>query len=126
MDNKNIRTVVSVSLNMILIIIAMVVIFIVSSKGFAFGAKIFDERGMDTTATAREIEVVIPSKVTTSQLTDILYAKGLIEDKNVFKVQVLLSDYRDKFIAGTYVLTTDMKPTEMMEKLATVAEDSKK
>ena len=50
----------------------------------------------------------------------ILEKKGLIEDAKIFVVQELLSNYRGKLQAGTYILDTGMTPDEMMEILAKV------
>ena len=50
-----------------------------------------------------------------------LYEKGLISDEKIFYFQVKLSDYKDKFKAGTYSLNTGMKPTDMMKILAGIS-----
>ena len=50
-----------------------------------------------------------------------LYEKGLISDEKLFYFQVKLSDYKDKFKAGTYSLNTGMKPTDMMKILAGIS-----
>ena len=47
--------------------------------------------------------------------------KGLISDEKIFYFQVKLSDYKDKFKAGTYSLNTGMKPTDMMKILAGIS-----
>ena len=50
-----------------------------------------------------------------------LYEKGLISDEKIFYFQVKLSDYKDKFKAGTYSLNTGMKPTDIMKILAGIS-----
>ena len=122
MENKSIRMIISISLNVILVVAAIVLIFSVSSKAFSFGTKVFDEQSVDADTTAREVEVVIASNMSVKQLGTVLYNKGLIEDKNVFTVQVMLSDYKDKYIAGTYTLTTGMTPTEILTAISTVVD----
>lgn len=117
MNNKTIRLIISISLNAIAIALAVFFIYSVGTKGFEFGAKVFNEHSIDTESTAREVEVTIPEKVTTRQLATILYNRDLIEDVNVFYVQVELSDYKGKFVAGTYKLKSSMKPTELMAAL---------
>ena len=47
-----------------------------------------------------------------------LYDKGLVKDKTCFYYQIILSDYKDKFVGGTYTLNTAMTPTEMMKVLS--------
>lgn len=123
MNDKNIRFGAGIAINIIIVIIALVVIYNVGAKGFAFGASVFDEKSVDTEEKAREVEVTIPVNITDSKLADILYDKGLIEDKLVFRVQVALSEYKGKFQTGTYTLKTSMKPTEIMEVLCAGSQD---
>ena len=47
-----------------------------------------------------------------------LYDKGLVHDKTIAYFQSQFSDYKDKFIGGTYELNTGMTPTEIMQVLA--------
>jgi len=119
MKNKSIKLILGISLNAIAIVLVIFLIYSVGNKAFAFGAKVFNEQSVDKESLNREVEVTIPDKISTSQLTKILYTKGLIYDKNVFYVQVELSDYKNKFIEGTYTLGTSMKPSKIMETLCT-------
>ena len=119
MINKSVKLIIGISLNAIAIVLVIILVYSVGTNAFAFGAKVFNEKSVDIESLNREVEVTIPDKITTSQLTKILYTKGLIDDKNVFYVQVELSDYKNKFIEGTYTLGTSMKPSQMMETLST-------
>lgn len=124
MKNKSIKLIIGISLNAIAIVFVVFLVYSVGNKAFAFGAKVFNEQSIDSDSTAREVEVSISDNVTTKQLANILYAKGLINDKNVFYCQVELSDYKNKFITGTYKLNTSMKPTKIMETLCTATTES--
>ncbi|MGN0407316.1 MAG: endolytic transglycosylase MltG [Bacteroides sp.] len=117
MEDKNIRFGISIAINIIVVIIAVIIMYVIGSKGFQFGAAIFDEQSVDKVENAREVEVTIPVNITDSKIADIMYEKGLVEDKTVFKIQIALSEYKGKFKAGTYTLNTSMKPTEIMESL---------
>jgi len=119
MKNKSIKLIIGISLNAIAIVLVIFLVYSVGTNAFAFGAKVFNEQSVDDESANRVVEVTIPSKITTSQLTQILYTKGLINDKNIFYVQVELSDYKNKFIEGTYTLGTSMKPSKIMETLTT-------
>jgi len=119
MKNKSVKLIIGISLNAIAIVLVIFLVYSVGTKAFEFGAKVFNEQSVDSDSTNREVEVSIPDKITASQLTKILYTKGLINDKNIFYVQVELSDYKNKFIEGTYKLGTSMKPTQIMETLST-------
>ena len=119
MKNKSIKLIIGISLNAIAIVLVIFLVYSVGTNAFAFGAKVFNEQSVDDESANRVVEVTIPSKITTSQLTQILYTKGLINDKRIFYVQVELSDYKNKFIEGTYTLGTSMKPSKIMETLTT-------
>lgn len=124
MKNKSLKLVMGISLNAIAIILVIFLVYSVGNKAFAFGAKVFHEQSVDTESTARDVEVSITDHVTTKQLANVLYTKGLINDKTVFYCQVELSDYKNKFIAGTYKLNTSMTPTKIMETLCATATES--
>lgn len=119
MSEKKPRIGVTIAADIILMLIAALVMFWAGSKAYTFGHSIFDEQSVDTVGNARETEVTIPENVSASQLSKIIYEKGLTKDRNIFYFQVKLSEYDGKFIAGTYTLNTSMKPTEIMKTLAT-------
>ena len=119
MNNKSIRMVVSLSLNALFIAIAVVVVVMFGTKAYTFGNNIFNEKSVDTVDNAKVVEVTIADGVTAKKLASQLYEKGLISDEKIFYFQ--LSDYKDKFKAGTYSLNTGMKPTDMMKILAGIS-----
>lgn len=121
MNNKSIRMVVSLSLNALFIAIAVVVVVMFGTKAYTFGNNIFNEKSVDTVDNAKVVEVTIADGVTAKRLASQLYEKGLISDEKIFYFQVKLSDYKDKFKAGTYSLNTCMKPTDMMKILAGIS-----
>ena len=106
-----------ISLNLILIILGVFVIFSAGSKAYSFGRNIFDEQAVDTMGNGRDVEVVITDDITASHLSKILYEKGLVKDETICKYQISLSEYKNKFKGGTYTLSTDMTPTDMMKVL---------
>lgn len=120
MSNKSIRMIVSVSLNVLFIVIAVAVVVTVGTKAYTFGNNIFNEKSIDTVENAKVADVTINSGISAKKLASLLYDKGLIKDKTIFYFQVKLSDYKDKFQDGTYSLNTSMKPTEMMKIMAGV------
>lgn len=124
MNNKSIKLIVGISLNAIAIVLVIFLIYSVGNKAFAFGAKVFNEQSVDTESADRDIEITIPQNITTNQLVSMLYNKGLIDDKNVFYIQIMLSDYKNKVLPGTYTLSTSMKPTAIMEALCTATSES--
>lgn len=122
MNNKTIRLIISISVNIVIVIAGIFLIYTVGNKAFTFGVKVFNEQSVDLDDNSREVEVTITDSTSISQLSTILYDKGLITDKTVFRVQAELSEYKDKLIGGTYVVKTSMKPTEIMKILSTKTE----
>ena len=106
MNNKRIRMTVDISFNLIVLVIGIIIVCTAGSKAYSFGHNIFYEEAVSTEESAREVEVTIKDGITEKQLANLLYAKGYL--------QIKLSDYKGKFVAGTYTLDTSMKPTQMM------------
>ena len=107
MNKKSIRMILGVSLNVIVIAVGVFIIFTAGSKAYTFGHNIFDEEAVSSEAQARETQVTISDGITSKQLA-----------KTCFYYQIILSDYKDKFVGGTYTLNTAMTPTEMMKVLS--------
>lgn len=92
----------------------------ISRASYHFGYAIFNQEPMDQGDDVRDITVVVDAGDSVYDIGRILEKKGLIEDAKIFVVQELLSNYRGKLQAGTYILDTGMTPDEMMEILAKV------
>ncbi|MDO5403607.1 MAG: hypothetical protein Q4F11_09225 [Eubacteriales bacterium] len=115
MQNKNIRMIVSLVLNLLIIIIGVYVVFTVGTKAYSFGNKIFNEQAVDMAGDAREVEITVTDGMSAKKLAKLLCDKGLTNDETITYFQIRLSDYYNKIPAGTYTLTTDMTPTDMLE-----------
>ena len=92
----------------------------ISRASYHFGYAIFNQEPMDQGDDVRDITVVVDAGDSVYDIGRILEKKGLIEDAKIFVVQELLTNYRGKLQAGTYILDTGMTPDEMMEILAKV------
>ena len=114
MNNKRIRMTVDISFNLIVLVIGIIIVCTAGSKAYSFGHNIFYEEAGSTEESAREVEVTIKDGITEKQLSKLLYSKGLVKDEFICYLQIKLSDYKGKFVAGTYTLDTSMKPTQMM------------
>lgn len=119
MDSKKLATTaLSVTTRTFLFVLILLVLYFVGSKAFAFGSAIFYETGMTTEENAVDVTVTIPTGASLSNIGSILEKKGLIDSSRVFYVQALLSDYKDLMEAGTYTLSTDMTPTQIMSAIS--------
>lgn len=124
MSNKSVRLLITISLNALIIVLGIYIIFVAGTKAYTFGEKIFNEQAVDSEGSARQVEVTITTDISAKKLAALLYDKGLVQDKTVAYFQIQFSDYKDKFVGGTYELNTGMKPTQIMQTLAPSADDN--
>mgnify|MGYP006382105505 FL=1 len=122
MSNKSIRMLITVSLNTLIIVLGIYLVFVTGSKAYTFGEKVFNEQSVDSEDNARNVEVTITTGISAKKLAAMLYDKGLVKDKTIAYFQIQFSDYREKFVGGTYELNTGMKPTQIMEAMCPQSE----
>ena len=115
MDNETIRFIVSFTLNALIILAGIYLIFVMGNKAYSFGHNIFNEESVTSQADARQVEITLTGFEKSGDIAKILYDKGLVKDETIAHLQIVLSDYKGDFKAGTYQLDTSMKPTEMFE-----------
>lgn len=100
------------------IAVAVLVIFYVYKGAMLahdYGYRVFAEPAMAEEGKGRDITVEIVAGKSAQEIGELLESKGLIRDANLFYVQNLLSEYKDKLQAGVYTLNTSMTAKEMME-----------
>lgn len=107
-------TILSVSCKTLLFVLVVFLLIFVGRGLYNFGQKIFREEALTTAEYAYSKEITIPEGKSVMDVAEILEEEGMIEDSKLFFVQVLLSDYYKKIVPGTYTISTDMKPTEIM------------
>ena len=71
----------------------------------------------------RDVSVTLSAGMDTGEVAQLLERKGLVEDAEIFRLQVVLNGYEDSLQTGTYVLNTSMTPKEMMGVMAGEAGD---
>lgn len=106
-------TVLSIALK--IVVIAVVILGVVQLGGIAFdyGHSVFQEEAVDEEP-GRSITVTIEDGSAIGDIAKLLEDKGLVNDWKLFYIQVQVSKYAKKMEAGTYTLSTAMKPREMM------------
>lgn len=85
---------------------------------YDYGYRVFTEPAIAEKGQGIEITVDITNK-SERQVGQLLEDKGLIRDGDLFFVQILLSEYKGKLLPGSYVLSTEMAPKQMMEIMST-------
>ncbi len=109
----------------VLIIVVIMFCVTMSHRAYKIGYSIFYEEAVDEKGSGRTVEVTVTDGMTAAQVGKLLQEDGLIEDAEVFSYQERFSSYHGKIYPGTYTLSTEMTPSEMIKKLAenTPAED---
>lgn len=119
-----VRTVINISINILVVAIVMMLIYTYAGKAYEFGKEIFDDTAIDTTENAKSVVVTIPKNASNSDVAGIIAKAGLVENKNVFLIQLMLSEYKDEVVPGTYALSTADTPTEIMIEICKMTEDA--
>ena len=109
--------------HIVLIVVVVMVIYRFSVSAYHFGIRIFGEPPMSE-APGVEVTVEITDGMDFEGIAQQFYDKGLVRDKNLFKLQEYLSNYsEDGFVEGTYTVTTAMTPEEMMDVIGGLTKD---
>lgn len=99
-------------------VIIIMVVYKYAIYGYSFGFQVFSDRPVATAATGVTVSVPILEGKSNMEIARLLKEKGLIKDANVFYVQLLLSDYKDKLKPGIYDFSTTMTAEEMIKLMA--------
>lgn len=99
----------------------IVLVFWLGKSSYEFGYDVFNQQAVSP-ENGQEVTIVIKEGTSVYEIGKILERKGLIEDAKVFWVQELLSSYRGKMKAGTYLLSTAYTPNRIMEILSGIEE----
>ncbi|MDY3918815.1 MAG: solute-binding protein [Candidatus Limivivens sp.] len=102
-----------------LLVLVLVVLAVISAgrKAYTFGYRVFAQRAVSAPP-GKNVSVTVSPDMTEAELGELLEAKGLIKDANVFRVQMLLFKDKDDILPGTYILNTSQTADEMLAILA--------
>lgn len=115
METKKLAsTILSVSCRTLVFVLVVLLLLFVGRYMYSFGRDIFNEKAMSTKENALTVAVTIPENSSVMDIANILADNGLVESPMLFFAQAVLSDYPENFTAGTYTLSTDMRPTDIM------------
>jgi UPF0755 protein len=78
------------------------------------GYGIFTQQGKDATGTGKVVQFTVEENMTASSLGKKLEEAGLIESSRLFLVQEKVSDYSGMYVPGTYALSSEMTPEEIL------------
>lgn len=66
----------------------------------------------------RDVEVTVSGDMDIKDIAKLLERRGLINDSDIFRLQLKVNKYEDKLKPGSYELNTSMTPKEIMEALS--------
>ena len=123
MNSKEV--VISVFSTVFKIVLAIIIVMLVykwSITAYEYGQRVFNEPPMSV-GSGRTATVVVSEGDTAKEIGAKLEKSGLIRDAALFRIQEMLSAYKDELMPGTYELNTSMTTEEMMEIMSKKVEE---
>ena len=108
--------VVSIFTTVFKIVLAIIIVMLVykwSLTAYEYGQRVFNEPPM-TMGEGRTVTVIVEEGDGAKEIGATLEKNGLIRDAGLFRIQEMLSAYKDKMKPGAYELNTSMTTDEMM------------
>lgn len=124
MNSKEV--VISVFSTVFKIVLAIIIVMLVykwSMTAYEYGQRVFNEPPMSA-GSGRNVTVVVKEGDTAKEIGAMLEKNGLIRDAALFRIQEMLSAYKDEMLPGTYELNTSMTTEEMMEIMSMQVEEA--
>lgn len=106
------------------VMLALLVIYFsvqLCKNAYDYGYRVFTEPAV-AESPGEDIMVQIKEGMSGKEIGEMLEEKGLVEDGQLFNVQLKLSAYKDRMKPGVYTLNTSMTAKEMMVTIANKAE----
>jgi UPF0755 protein len=100
--------------------LVIIVVFRLAIYAYDFGFQIFADLPVSS-GEGRTVSVVVSDDLSDRELAKLLEQKGLVNDANVFYVQLKLSE--DEIVGGVYELNTAMTAAEMLEVMSGSVEE---
>lgn len=106
-------TVLSIALKIVILAVIILGIFKLGSTAFSYGHSVFQEEALDPMP-GRTITVTVEDGASVKTIARLMEQKGLVKDGKLFYIQAMCSKYSKTMKAGTYTLSTAMKPRQLM------------
>ena len=115
MNSKEV--VVSIFSTVFKVVLAIIIVMLVykwSMTAYEYGQRIFNEPPMSA-GEGKMVTVVVKEGDTAKEIGSMLEKNGLIRDAALFRIQEVLSAFKDEMKPGTYELNTSMTAEEMRQ-----------
>ena len=119
------EVVISVFSTVFKIVLAIIIVMLVykwSLLAYDYGQRVFNEPPMSA-GSGRNVTITVEEGDTAKEIGEKLEKNGLIRDAMLFRIQEMLSTYKDKLKPGTYELNTSMTTDAMMEIMSMEVEE---
>ena len=120
---KAVMRVASICLKVIIFIVIVLGIVSLGQTTYRYTHAVFSDAALEEEP-GKLVRVKIPEDVNGKQLAKVLEENGLIEDANVFVIQMKMEDFGETVKAGTYELSTSMPPSEMFKILSSNGDET--
>ena len=123
MNSKEV--VVSIFSTVFKVVLAIIIVMLVykwSMTAYEYGQRVFNEPPVSA-GSGRTVTFVVKEGESAKEIGANLEKNGLIRDAALFRIQEMLSAYKDKMKPGIYELSTSMTTDEMMEIMSMEAEE---
>ena len=123
MNSKEV--VISIFSTVFKIVLAIIIVMLVykwSMTAYEYGQRVFNEPPMSV-GSGRTVTFIVKEGESAKEIGDNLEKNGLIRDAALFRIQEMLSAYKDEMKPGTYELSTSMTTDEMMAIMSMEAEE---
>ena len=120
---KAVMRVASICLKVIIFIVIVLGIVSLGQTTYRYTHAVFSDAALEEEP-GKLVRVKIPEDVNGKQLAKVLEENGLIEDVNVFVIQMKMADFGETVKAGTYELSTSMPPSEMFKILSSNGDET--
>ena len=98
----------------VLAIIIVMLVYKGSMLAYEYGQRVFNEPPVSA-GSGRTVTIEVKKGESAKEIGAKLEKKGLIRDAALFRIQEMLSAYKDEMKPGTYRLSTSMTIEEMLE-----------
>ena len=96
---------VGIAVKIVLLAVLVLALIFTGRQAYTFGYQIFAQEAMSE-APGKKVAVTITKDMSFGEIAKLLEEKKLIKDKNVFRIQYMLSEYKGEIEPGSYVLNT--------------------
>lgn len=118
---KVVLRIVNISITVLCGVLIVCALYYVGLSSYSFGYRVYTEPAVSS-GNGQSMLVQVTGEMSLKDLAEVLEEKGLIRDARLFYLQAVLCKFEPQM--GNYTLKTSMTPSQMMEAMTPIEEDS--